>query len=169
MKFYAFCTFGFLLKFMCMLVFYSFSRAWIIPSFIQVIFKSRIILFSFLYVFLSYMVYYKFIYFYLTFIVWKHISCIRIVANILLWLILLYMLILNAKYYPRHFMCSVTQLCLTLWDPLDCNQPGSSVHGLFQPKILEWVAISESISPMAPAFQVDSLPLSHGEDFTYAN
>ena len=44
---------------------------------------------------------------------------------------------------------------------------GSSVHGIFQAKILEWVAISESVSPVAPASQVDFLPLSHGEDFTY--
>ena len=35
----------------------------------------------------------------------------------------------------------VAQLCLTLWDPMDCSPPGSSVHGLFQARILEWVAI----------------------------
>ena len=34
------------------------------------------------------------------------------------------------------------QSCLTLCDPMDCNQPGSSVHGISQPRILEWVAIS---------------------------
>ena len=33
------------------------------------------------------------------------------------------------------------QLCLTLWDLMDCNPPGSSVHGLLQARILEWVAI----------------------------
>ena len=38
----------------------------------------------------------------------------------------------------------VTQLCLTLCDPMDCSQPGSSVHGIFQARILEWVAISSS-------------------------
>ena len=32
-------------------------------------------------------------------------------------------------------------LCLTLWDPMDCGPPGSSVHGIFQARILEWVAI----------------------------
>ena len=32
--------------------------------------------------------------------------------------------------------------CLTLCDPMDCNPPGSSVHGISQAKILEWVAIS---------------------------
>ena len=35
----------------------------------------------------------------------------------------------------------VAQLCLTLWDPMDCNLPGSSVHGILQARILEWVAI----------------------------
>ena len=36
----------------------------------------------------------------------------------------------------------VTQLCLTLCDPMDCSPPGSSVHGIFQARILEWVTIS---------------------------
>ena len=38
----------------------------------------------------------------------------------------------------------VTQLCLTLCDPMDCSPLGSSVHGISQAKILEWVAISFS-------------------------
>ena len=38
--------------------------------------------------------------------------------------------------------CSVSQPCLTLCDPIDCSLPGSSVHGIFQARILEWVAIS---------------------------
>ena len=38
----------------------------------------------------------------------------------------------------------VTQSCPTLCDPTDCNLPGSSVHGIFQAQILEWVAISFS-------------------------
>ena len=36
------------------------------------------------------------------------------------------------------------QSCLTLCDPMDCCPPGSSVHGILQAKILEWVAISFS-------------------------
>ena len=35
----------------------------------------------------------------------------------------------------------VTQSCPTLCDPRDCSLPGSSVHGIFWAKILEWVAI----------------------------
>ena len=35
----------------------------------------------------------------------------------------------------------VTQLCPTLWDPVDCSLPGSFVHGILQTRILERVAI----------------------------
>ena len=38
----------------------------------------------------------------------------------------------------------VTQPCPTLCDPIYCSPPGSSVHGIFQARILEWVAISFS-------------------------
>ena len=33
-------------------------------------------------------------------------------------------------------------MCLTLCDPLNCSSPGSSIHGIFQARVLEWVAIS---------------------------
>ena len=39
----------------------------------------------------------------------------------------------------------VTQSCPTLSDPMDCSLPGSSVHGIFQPGVLEWGAIAFSI------------------------
>ena len=44
----------------------------------------------------------------------------------------------------------VVQLCLTLSDPMDGSLPGSSVHGIFQARVLEWAAIafSELISPL---------------------
>ena len=38
----------------------------------------------------------------------------------------------------------VTQSCPTLCDPMDCSLPGSSVHGIFQSGVLEWVAIAFS-------------------------
>ena len=41
-------------------------------------------------------------------------------------------------------MCLVAQLCVALWDPMDCSLPGSSVHGILQSSILEWVAMSSS-------------------------
>ena len=65
----------------------------------------------------------------------------------------------------RHYCCLFTQLCLALCDPMDCSRPGSSVHGILQARIVEWVAISFSrdlpdpgIKPMSPALQVYSLP-----------
>ena len=36
----------------------------------------------------------------------------------------------------------VAQSCLNLSDPMDCSPPGSSVHGIFQAKVLEWDAIA---------------------------
>ena len=44
----------------------------------------------------------------------------------------------------------VTQSCLTLYNPVDCSLPGSSVHGIFQARILEWVAISYSRGSFQP-------------------
>ena len=56
------------------------------------------------------------------------------------------------------------QVCPTLCDPMDCSPPGSSVHGSFQERTLEWVAISFSrgsshpgIEPRSPALQACAL------------
>ena len=38
----------------------------------------------------------------------------------------------------------VTQPCPTLLNPMDCSPPGSSVHGIFQARVLEWGAITFS-------------------------
>ena len=43
-------------------------------------------------------------------------------------------------YVERVYVCA--QPCLILYDCLDCSLPGSSVHGVFHARILEWVAIS---------------------------
>ena len=88
---------------------------------------------------------------------------------------------------PEALISIVTQSCLTLCDPLDCSPLVSSVHRIFQARILEWVAISYSrrssqprdptriscvscsagdlpnpkiqpVSPVSPALQEDSLP-----------
>ena len=40
--------------------------------------------------------------------------------------------------------CSVTQLCLTPYDSMGCSPPGSSVHGILQTRILQWVAMPSS-------------------------
>ena len=48
------------------------------------------------------------------------------------------------------WVSEVTQLCPTLCDPMDCSLPGSSVHGISQARVLEWVAISFSRGPSRP-------------------
>ena len=45
---------------------------------------------------------------------------------------------------PMH-ESEVAQSCLTLSDPKDCSLPGSSVHGIFQARVLEWGAIAFSV------------------------
>ena len=50
-------------------------------------------------------------------------------------------------------VCSVTQSCPTLCDPTDCSLPGSSVHRIFQARILEQVAISYSRGSSQPRDQ----------------
>ena len=47
----------------------------------------------------------------------------------------------------------VTQSCSTLCDPMDCSLPGSSVHGIFQAIVLEWIAISFSKGSSQPRDQ----------------
>ena len=55
------------------------------------------------------------------------------------------------------------QLCLTLCDPMDCSPPGSSVHGVLQARILQWVSMpssrgsSQPRGGMSPALQAVSL------------
>ena len=44
--------------------------------------------------------------------------------------------------YEIDQLSEVAQSCPTLCDPVDCNLPGSSIHGILQTRILEWVAIS---------------------------
>ena len=65
---------------------------------------------------------------------------------------------------------SVAQSCLTLCDPVNCSPPGSSVHGILQARILEWVAISFSrgsvylcIENSQVALVVKNAPANAGE------
>ena len=67
-------------------------------------------------------------------------------------------------------MCLVAQSCPTLCDPMDCSPPGSSVYGIIQARILEWVATPssrESSQPRnrtqvrSPTFQVDCVVTIH--------
>ena len=51
----------------------------------------------------------------------------------------------------------VAQLCPTLPYPMDCSPPGSSVHGIFQARVLEWGAIAFSFMAAAP-YQGTKIP-----------
>ena len=58
---------------------------------------------------------------------------------------------------------AVAQSCRTLCDPMDCSPPGSSVHGIFQARVLEWVPSPEDlpnpgIEPGFAALQAEALP-----------
>ena len=77
----------------------------------------------------------------------------------------------NLQKEESQFLCvhaQSLQSCPTLCSPMDCSPPGSSVHGISQARILEWVAMPSSRdpriepkSPASPVLQADSLPLSH--------
>ena len=47
-------------------------------------------------------------------------------------------------------MCLVTQSCPTVCDPMDCSPPGSSVHGILQARILEWIVLPSSRGSAQP-------------------
>ena len=65
-------------------------------------------------------------------------------------------------------MYSVAQLCPTLCSPMNCSPSGSSVHGIFQARILEWVAISLSRGLPDPGIHATSraAPALAGRFFT---
>ena len=48
------------------------------------------------------------------------------------------------KMLRINVLCLVAQSCPTLWEPMDCSPPGSSVHGILQARILEWVVMPSS-------------------------
>ena len=50
----------------------------------------------------------------------------------------------KSKSLPKSVLCLVAQSCLTLCNPMDCSLPAFSAHGIFQARIMEWVAISFS-------------------------
>ena len=82
---------------------------------------------------------------------------------------------------PKHTAAAAKsfQLCLTLCDPIDRSLPDSSVPGIFQARVLKWVASPFSRGPSQPrdptcvscvcCFADDSLPLSRREAHTLVN
>ena len=78
----------------------------------------------------------------------------------------------KSKFNNEILVLSCAQWCLTLCYPMDCTLAGFYVHGIFQARILDWVAISSSRGSSQPRdlnphrlclllWQADSLPLSH--------
>ena len=57
---------------------------------------------------------------------------------------------IRARHVPLLTCVLVVQLCLTLRDPVDCSPPESFVHGISQPRMLEWVVISSSRGSSQP-------------------
>ena len=69
------------------------------------------------------------------------------------------------RWHSRNQSMLGTQLCLTLCDPMDCSPPGSSVHGILQARVQEWIPFPSpgglphpGISPRSAVLQVDSSP-----------
>ena len=63
-------------------------------------------------------------------------------------------------FYNVVVCCLVTKSCPTLCHPMDCSWPRSSVHGIFQARTLEWVAISLSRRSSQPRFKPESPALA---------
>ena len=64
----------------------------------------------------------------------------------------------------NEMLCLRAQSCLTLCDPMDCSLPGSSIHGIFQALVLEWVAFSFSRGSSWPR---DQTQVSHIESNSF--
>ena len=59
--------------------------------------------------------------------------------------------------YDHKSLAGSLQSCPTLGDPMNCSPPGSSVHGILQARILEWIAIPFSRDLPNPGMEVASL------------
>ena len=87
------------------------------------------------------------------------VSAIRVVSSAYLRLLIFLPAILiptcdssSVAFHMMHAAAAAKSLqsCLTLCDPVDCSPPGSSVHGIHQARMLEWVAISFSRGSSQP-------------------
>ena len=87
-------------------------------------------------------------------------------------------MIVTVKVMNTTIKVLVAQSCPALCGPLDYSPPGSSVHGILQARMMQWVAISSSkdlpdpgiepLSPGSPALQAGSLPAEpHWSGFSY--
>ena len=70
---------------------------------------------------------------------WEHVSNLQYVCKMG-----------TPSWEITHECVLAAQSCLTLCDPMDCSSPGSSIHGILQARILEWVAIPFSRGSSRP-------------------
>ena len=82
-------------------------------------------------------------------------------SRIFLWGCLTFLTLWTSQFWSCACMLSRVWLC----DPMDCSPPGSSVHGILQTRILEWLPFPSpgylpdaGIKPWSPGLQADSLP-----------
>ena len=74
-------------------------------------------------------------------------------------------IVLPSSYHyltPQGTQCLVIQSCPTLCNPMDCSPPGSSVHGILQARILEWVATPSSRGSSQPRDQTQGSHVASG-------
>ena len=74
--------------------------------------------------------------------------------------LLLTWIISNDIYYA--VLCLVSRWYPTLWDPMVCSSPGSSVHGILQARILQWIAMPSSRGSSQPRDQIQVSPIAGG-------
>ena len=58
----------------------------------------------------------------------------------------------------------VSQSCPTLSNPMDCSLPGSSTHGIFQARVLEWDAIAFSVAYSCPTLRLEQVAISFSRE-----
>ena len=75
---------------------------------------------------------------------------LKIVYVFFIWTLQNLEYIIYLSHISKEKKVLVTQSCLTLCSPMDCSLPGSSVHGILQARVLEWVASPFSRGPSRP-------------------
>ena len=101
---------------------------------------------------------------------YRHILNIYLVliSKKLIFMLLIISILFSSLIFALKVKVLVTQSCLTLCDPMDCSLPGSSIHGILQARILEWVAVpsSRGSSPPRDGIYVSYVPALAGRFFT---
>ena len=83
---------------------------------------------------------------------YRHILNIYLVliSKKLIFMLLIISILFSSLIFALKVKVLVTQSCLTLCDPMDCSLPGSSIYGILQARILEWVVVLSSRGSFPP-------------------